>query len=165
MRTGPLSFHTLSALLSGLTAVACAPAGMDLTLSDGTVISSDGDEGDGSGIGGGNNGGGESADSDGDGLSDSEEETLGTDPDSSDTDGDGWEDGEEVESNTDATDESDHPYTGGYGIDACRNDIESTGDGIGEITDNFELTDQYGDTLKLHDFCDRVVLMVSAAFW
>ena len=56
-------------------------------------------------------------------------------------------------------------YTGGYGIDACRNDIESSGDGIGDITDNFELTDQYGDTVRLHDFCERAVLLVSAAFW
>ena len=29
----------------------------------------------------------------------------------------------------------------------------------------FELKDQFGDTLKLHDFCDKVVLLVSSATW
>lgn len=42
-------------------------------------------------------------DTDGDGLTDDEEDTLGTDPNSADTDGDGLDDGEELELGTDPT--------------------------------------------------------------
>ena len=90
---------------------------------------------------------------------------LGTDPDKPDTDADGWTDLEEVEGNTDPLLADDHPYTGGWAIGACRNDVESTGHDVGDIADDFELVDQFGDTLRLHDFCDRQVLLVSAAFW
>ena len=106
-----------------------------------------------------------SLDSDGDGLSDSEEEALGSDPNLADSDGDGWDDGEEVDGNTDPTRKNDHPYTGGWAIGDCRNDIEGTGTRPGDIVNQFELTDQYGDTVRLHDFCDREVLLVGAAFW
>jgi hypothetical protein len=104
-------------------------------------------------------------DSDGDGLTDAEEEELGTDPDVADTDGDGWDDGEEVAGNTDPTRRQDHPYTGGWAIGACRHDIASTGNRVGQIADDFALTDQHNEKVRLHDFCDREVLLVSAAFW
>ncbi len=104
-------------------------------------------------------------DSDGDGLTDAEEAALGTDPSTADTDGDGWDDLEEVDGNTDPLLAEDHPYNGGWAIGACRNDIESTGNNIGDIAETFALTDQHGDTVRLHDFCDREVLLVSAAFW
>ena len=106
------------------------------------------------------------ADSDGDGLSDTEENELGTDPNESDSDGDGWLDGEEVDVGSDPTDESDHPYTGGWQIDAaCRDGIEATGNSVGDITDDTSLSDQYGEEVHLHDFCERAVLLVSGAFW
>jgi len=104
-------------------------------------------------------------DRDGDGLTDSEEQMLGTDPDSVDTDGDSWQDGIEVDNYTDPLKKNDHPYEGGYKIGACRHDIDPTGDGVGQITANFSLPDQYGDNVKLHDFCDDTVLLVSSAFW
>ena len=104
-------------------------------------------------------------DSDGDGLSDSEEEDLGTDPDDADTDGDGWEDEAEVESSTNPLDEGDHPYEQGWPIDSCRNNISPTGSQIGQITDNFELLSQTGEMVRLHDFCDRAVFLITAAFW
>ena len=104
-------------------------------------------------------------DSDGDGLSDAEEAALGSDPHNPDTDGDGWTDLEEVEGFTDPTKKKDHPYTGGWAMGACRHDLVATGDAVGDVTDNFELIDQYGDTVRLHDFCDREVLLVGAAFW
>ena len=104
-------------------------------------------------------------DDDGDGLTNGEEEALGTDPYVRDTDGDGTDDGDEVLANTDPTDATDAPYAGGWAIGACRDDIQSTGNAVGEIVEDFELLDQYGETVRLHSFCDRVVLLVGAAFW
>lgn len=105
------------------------------------------------------------ADMDADGLDASEESALGTDPTAADSDGDGWDDGEEVAGYTDPLSDLDHPYQNGWQIDACRNDIESTGYGEGETAANFEMLDQFGETVKLHDFCDQVVYIVFAAFW
>lgn len=104
-------------------------------------------------------------DDDGDGLLRSEEEELGTDPALADTDGDGYDDGVEVDGNTDPTDELDKPYQGGWAIGACRDDLTGTGTTPGEVAFDFGLLDQFGDTLRLHDFCDRAVLLVAAAFW
>ncbi len=106
-------------------------------------------------------------DDDADGLMSNEEEALGTDPLDPDSDSDGWMDGEEADSYTDALDADDHPYTGGWEIDACRAqmDDEGTGTAVGDVAPNFALTDQYGDTLRLHDFCGKAVEIVSAAFW
>lgn len=105
------------------------------------------------------------ADMDADGLPASEESALGTDPTKADSDGDGWDDGEEVGQYTDPLSDLDHPYESGWKIDACRNDIEATGYGEGEIASNFEMLDQFGETVRLHDFCDQVVFIVFGAFW
>lgn len=105
------------------------------------------------------------SDTDGDGLSDLDELDLGTDPTRADTDGDGWDDGEELDQHTSPTKSDDHPYTGGYPIDACRHDVEPTGNGVGQTARNFGLTDRHGDVVKLHDFCDRAVVLVSSASW
>lgn len=103
-------------------------------------------------------------DSDGDGLLDSEEATLGTDPANVDTDGDGFDDQEEVDANTDPTDGDDLPYQNGWPIDACRHDVEPTGNREGDVIDDFTFGDQYGEEVSIHDFCDQVVLMVGAGF-
>ena len=104
-------------------------------------------------------------DSDGDGLTDDEEAAMGLDPLQADTDGDGYDDNSEIEAFTDPADATDHPYQGGYPIAACRHDLRPTGDAPGEVTANFALTDQHGDTVRLHDFCDREVLLVTSAMW
>ena len=31
--------------------------------------------------------------------------------------------------------------------------------------DDFELMDQFGEMIKLSDFCEQVVVLVAAAFW
>ena len=97
---------------------------------------------------------------------DDEEAELGTDPDSSDTDLDGWGDYEEFERNTDPTNGADAPYTGGWPIGDCRNDIQADNsleqDGVAP---NFALTDMHGDTVQLHDFCHMAVLVVTGAEW
>jgi hypothetical protein len=105
------------------------------------------------------------ADTDGDGLMDSEEKALGTDPNEADSDGDGWDDGEEVDGNTDPLKKNDHPYTGGWAIGDCRDDLDGEGFAVGDIVEGFALTDQHGENVRIHDFCDREVLLVSAAFW
>jgi len=107
-----------------------------------------------------------SPDSDGDGLTDAEEAELGSDPNNPDSDGDGWTDLEEVNGNTDPMKKNDHPYEGGWAIAACRDDIESSGNNRpGDVAQQFELNDQFGDTVRLHDFCDREVVLIGAAFW
>ena len=57
------------------------------------------------------------------------------------------------------------PYEGGWPVGACRDEIEPTGNAAGQVANDFALTDQFGDTVHLHDFCDRVVWLVFAAFW
>jgi hypothetical protein len=105
------------------------------------------------------------SDSDDDGLSDGDEAEYGTDPAVADTDGDTYSDGDEVNGNTDPTSADDRPYKGGWPIDACRDDISATGDDVGDIAGSFSLTDQFGDQVKLHDFCNKAVLLVAGAFW
>ena len=105
------------------------------------------------------------SDTDGDGLTDAEESALGTDPTASDSDSDGWDDGVEVETGTDPLDDGDHPYTGGWPIDDCRDSIQSTGTFDGDIAENWTRTDQFGESISLHDFCDHAVLLVGSAFW
>lgn len=110
--------------------------------------------------------GGGTLDSDGDGLTDDEEAELGTDPDSSDTDFDGWDDYEEIERNTDPTNGGDTPYTGGWPIGDCRNDIQADSTlQQGGVAPDFALTDMHGDTVRLHDFCQMAVLFVTGAEW
>jgi hypothetical protein len=57
------------------------------------------------------------------------------------------------------------PYTGGWTVGACADSIRATGNRVGQVSQDFALLDQYGDTVYLHDFCDRVVWLVFAAFW
>ena len=108
-----------------------------------------------------------SIDSDGDGLTDAEEAELGTDPSLNDSDGDEFNDGDEVAAGTDPLDFHDHPYYGGWERDACAD--ATVGSGVyqvGEVAEDFHLLDQYGkmEKVRLHDFCDRTVLLVSSAF-
>ena len=133
--------------LASLGAIGCL-AQVNLERPDGTVWTEGG-----------------AADADGDGLNIDQENALGTDPGNPDSDADGWTDGEEYTSATNALDDADHPYEGGWKIDACRNDIEPTGEAEGQVADNFELTDQFSETVRLHDFCDQVVYVIFAAFW
>lgn len=104
-------------------------------------------------------------DLDADGLLSDIEAELGTDPNDPDSDGDEWTDGDEYDQNTDPTDSGSKPYHGGYQIDACRDDITASGDTLNKVTANFALSDQYGDTVSLYDFCGKVVLLVGGAFW
>jgi peroxiredoxin len=104
-------------------------------------------------------------DIDGDGLMGDEETEYGTNPEKADTDGDSYDDGVEVAGNTDPTNRGDHPYEGGWPIDSCRWDIEGTSVEVGGIAPDFELQDQFDETVRLHDFCGKVVLLTIGAEW
>ncbi len=47
----------------------------------------------------------------------------------------------------------------------CADEIEETGVAVGQIAGDFVQLNQFGDSLRLYDFCDRYVLLVGAAFW
>lgn len=56
-------------------------------------------------------------------------------------------------------------YLGGWLKALCADDIQGSGNKVGDIAEDFSQMDQYGEMLRLHDFCDRTVLLVGAAFW
>jgi hypothetical protein len=104
-------------------------------------------------------------DQDGDGILSNVEALIGTDPTNSDSDEDGFMDGEEIDMGTDPTDAGDRPYLGGWPMDPCADEIVETGYDQGDIAPDFDLIDQFGDPVRLYDFCDHTVLLASAAFW
>ena len=57
--------------------------------------------------------------------------------------------------------EPESPYEGGWSVGACADDIVPGGDVIDDIT----LLDQYGDQVRLYDFCHVAVLFVGGALW
>ena len=46
----------------------------------------------------------------------------------------------------------------------CRGQVAATGNGEGEIAEDFALLDQYGERFHLHDFCDHVLLVEFSGF-
>jgi hypothetical protein len=82
-----------------------------------------------------------------------------------DEDGDGFTNADEEAGGSDPFDAQDVPYTGGWrkGIE-CNDGIEPTGNEVGQVAFDFQLQDQHGELLSLHDFCDRVVLIEFAGF-
>ncbi len=60
---------------------------------------------------------------------------------------------------------SEHYPEGGWTIDACHNDLVSTGWAEGDIAENLSFDDQFDETIYLHDFCDHVVYIVFVAEW
>ena len=67
--------------------------------------------------------------------------------------------GEETE---DIPEES--PYTGGWPYDSCRDNLESTGMAEGDVILDVTLLDQYGEDIRLHDFCNHTILIEHAGF-
>ena len=105
------------------------------------------------------------ADTDGDGIDDfTEVNETGTDPTNPDTDGDGYDDGDEWDGNTDPLDDIDHPYAGGWPIDACRADVVPEGDDVGQVAEAWSAMDQFGENVRFHDFCDHVIVLLAGAF-
>lgn len=167
MKRAPILLLFLSSLMLAMTVLGCNPYSRDGGSSRSSGTSGDDDDAGGSSDDDDDDDGGGPAwvDSDGDGLSDSEEDDLGTNSQDTDSDDDGWDDQEELEGGTDPLDQDDHPYSLGWPIDPCRDDLQPNGDQIGQITSNFELLSQTGEMVRLHDFCGRAVFMITAAFW
>jgi len=90
-----------------------------------------------------------------------------------DTDGDGIEqadgndtgDGESDDTGEDTDTGKESHYLGGWPVDACNDSISATGNEVGDIVQDWTRMDQYGDDLRLHDFCGHAVLLVGSAFW
>ncbi len=104
-------------------------------------------------------------DADADGLVDGGEVAWGSDRGKADSDGDGFLDGEEANVAANPMDAADHPFQAGWQMDACRNDVGGEGWGVGDVSNDFGLMDQFGENVRLHDFCNQAVYLVFAAFW
>ncbi len=83
---------------------------------------------------------------------------------SGDEDGDGFTNGEEEDLGSDPLDEDDVPYAGGWDKGQCRDYVQPTGNGIGDIAEDIALVDQFGEEWHLHDFCHEVVLIEYGGF-
>lgn len=59
----------------------------------------------------------------------------------------------------------DSPYTGGWDIGACQDEIVPTGTDVGQVVPDFMLFDQFGDQVRLYDFCHKAVFIPAGAFW
>jgi len=64
-----------------------------------------------------------------------------------------------------AVDVGESATVGGWASGACTTQIEGTGNKAGEKAYDFSQMDQFGATLRLHDYCDKVVLLIGAAYW
>ena len=70
------------------------------------------------------------------------------------------------EGNGDPPDDAPRTYLGGWQVGDCANEpIEGTGTKVGDIAYDFQQPDQFGQMLRLHDFCDRFILLVGSAYW
>jgi thiol-disulfide isomerase/thioredoxin len=108
------------------------------------------------------------SDSDGDGVSDAEEYELGSDPNAEDSDGDGYLDAWEVAEGSDPADSDSVIYKGGWPYNP--NKEEGAGANsfdYNKTFPNFELKDQYGDTVSLHDFAGqgKMIIVDVSAEW
>ena len=83
--------------------------------------------------------------------------------------GGGSSDGSDSDDNGNGNDGSSsgdaRTYAGGYPTNPCSTIPTSTGLGVGNISPDWELQDQYGESVRLSDFCNSVVLLESVAFW
>lgn len=101
----------------------------------------------------------ESSDSDADGLTDLEELSGGTDPLLGDTDGDGYADADELAVGTDPTDAESGIYTGGWPYNSNK-DTMTEGDAsevaaVDGIVPRFVFMDQFGQMVDIYDFAQQ----------
>lgn len=125
-------------------------------------------------------------DSDGDGLMDEEETELGTDPALADTDADGYSDPDEINLGFNPLFQWSHPIAEGeYVVGTCpvlpdTDNAGPTGIGSfdydgqhyeweayvnGDIVDNWEGTDTFGQRISFYNFCGNYTLIIMSASW
>lgn len=104
-------------------------------------------------------------DSDADGLLDGEEVTLGTDPLLADSDGDSFDDGVEVTETSDPLNKFDWPAGMGWPDFSADAPTGARGYDVGDILENFTVTDANGDTLSLDQFSGMVRMLDYSAGW
>ena len=64
-----------------------------------------------------------------------------------------------------AVDVGESASMGAWASGACTTQIEGTGNVAGDIALDFSQMDQFGGMLRLHDYCDKVVLLIGSAYW
>jgi peroxiredoxin len=161
-------------LLPLLIAVGCDPDGDGISSSDEKTMGTDPKlaDTDGDGI----NDGAEGhvgtdpklADTDGDGINDGDEINIhGSDPLLADTDGDGFSDGDEVTAKSDPLNKFSWEFGGEQWPDFSAS-VDGAGANtwaIGDMMPDFELVDQFGNTINLHQFYGYAVLLDFSAGW
>jgi thiol-disulfide isomerase/thioredoxin len=104
----------------------------------------------------------------------------GTDDDGTDDDDDGFTNIEEAEAGTNPDYVYSHPYTGGYNVGFCDTPPEPTGPtgtgrneagvtwaayDVGDVVENWTMTDQYGELVDLYSFCGKHIVVAFSAGW
>jgi thiol-disulfide isomerase/thioredoxin len=108
-------------------------------------------------------------------------EPLETLEDLADDDADGFTNAEEAEAGTNPDYAYSHPYTGGYNVGFCDTPPEPTGPtgtgrnessgvtwdayDVGDVVENWTMTDQYGELVDLYSFCGKHVVVALSAGW
>lgn len=85
--------------------------------------------------------------------------------DGSDGGGDGGTDSDGGDGGDGEGDPIDETYIGGWPKDACADDIRASGSEEGDVAEDFLLEDQFGEEVRLYDFCDHYVLIQFGAMW
>lgn len=108
-------------------------------------------------------------------------ETVDGADDGADDDDDGFTNAEEAEAGTNPDYAYSHPYTGGYNVGFCdtppvptgptgtgRNEntgVTWTAYDVGDVVENWTMTDQYGEEVDLYSFCGQHVVVALSAGW
>lgn len=89
------------------------------------------------------------------------------DGDGTDGPGDGTDDGDETE---DLGCQAESPYMGGWDIGCCQDEIVQNGWSpgavkAGTVMPDWTVTDQFGDAVRLYDFCHEAIYFEYVALW
>ena len=115
----------------------------------------------------------DSGDNSGDGTHENQDSNQDDNPNGSTSESDSSGNNSDNSNNTNEEPEHQEPssepelptYSGGYNVNLCSPETQATGYAVGQVAGDFELIDQYGENLRLSDFCGNTVLLVAAAFW